>query len=105
MIKIIKKLAKNLALKYSRFFVGNKYIHKLVFALLNQSPYIKSRIKQMAINQGIFQPPGNFNLKDYTTPWLDQLGREEIRKMLSFQAKIELDKFYSEISRSNGGPQ
>lgn len=102
MLKIIKKIGKNLALKYYRVVLSNKYAHKLVFTLLNQSPYIKNRIKVMAINQGIFQPPGNFNLIDYTTPWLDQLGREEIEKMLSYQGRVEFNKFYSEMAKTNG---
>lgn len=102
MIKIIKKIGKNLALKYYRLVLSNKWAHKLVFTLLNLSPYLKNRIRRMAINQGIFQPPGNFNLIDNTTPWLDQLAREEIEKMLSYQARVEFNKFYIEMSRAQG---
>ncbi len=96
MMKVFYKLGKSFALKYYRFIMANKYAHKFVFALLNLNPYIKNRLKIMAINQGIFQPPGNFNLIDYTTPWLEQLERQEIEKMLSTQAKIHFHAFYSE---------
>jgi lipopolysaccharide biosynthesis protein len=101
-VKIVYKFGKNLALKYYRFIMGNKYAHKLAFTLLNLSPYVKNRLKIMAINQGIFQPPGNFNLIDYTTPWLEQLEREEIEKMLSTQAKVHFNAFYSGMGVTRG---
>ena len=80
----------------------NKYARKLAFTLLNLSPYVKGRLKRMAINQGIFQPPGNFNLIDSTTPWLNQLGPDELENMMSPQAKIHFKQFYLELALSKG---
>ena len=82
--------------------MSNKYAHKLVFTLLRFSPYIKTRLNRMAINQGIFQPPGNFNLIDYTTPWLDQLEPQELEKMMSPKAHIQFKEFYSALGPSKG---
>jgi len=101
-VKILFKLGKRFALKYYRFIMGNRYAHKLALTLLNMSPYVKNRLKRMAINQGIFQPPGNINLFDQTTPWHEQLQRHEIEKILSPQAKVHFFEFYSHLESSKG---